>query len=99
MDETELRLDGNAAAGALRELFAVDITAAVGTCATCDTPGPLGAAHLYSDAMGAVLRCPACTAVVVRVVRTRDRVLLDPSGLRRLEIDDPPGATPAAASP
>ncbi len=91
MDDTELRLDGNAAAAALRELFAVDMTAAVGTCATCDTAGPLAAAHLYLDAPGAVLRCPACTAVVLRVVRTRERVLLDPSGLRRLEVEQPQG--------
>ena len=92
MDDTELRLDGNAAAGTLRELFAVDMTAVVGTCATCDTAGPLAAAQLYLDAPGAVLRCPACTAVVLRVVRTRERVLLDPSGLRRLEFADSSGA-------
>jgi hypothetical protein len=99
MDDNDLRLDGNAAAGALRELFAVDVTAAVGTCAACGTPAPLGSAHLYGDPMGAVFRCPTCTAVVMRVVRGRDRVLLDPSGLRCLEVEGPAGADPAKASP
>ena len=38
MDETELRLDGNAAAGLLAEVFAFEITAAELTCASCGAP-------------------------------------------------------------
>ena len=39
MQTEELRLDGNAAGGVLRELFAQDMTAALGTCAGCGTTG------------------------------------------------------------
>ena len=34
-EETGLPLDGNAAAGLLRELFALDVTAAEVTCGRC----------------------------------------------------------------
>ena len=33
----ELMLDGNAVAGLLQEVFAVEMTTAVGTCASCGT--------------------------------------------------------------
>jgi hypothetical protein len=36
----ELMLDGNAIAGLLQEVFAVQITTAVGTCVSCGTAGP-----------------------------------------------------------
>ena len=35
MDETQLRLDGNAAAGILREVFVHELSAARGECASC----------------------------------------------------------------
>jgi hypothetical protein len=35
MQAEEMRLDGNAAAGALRDVFARDITDAMATCAGC----------------------------------------------------------------
>ena len=43
MRTEEMRLDGNAAAGQLRDVFALDATAARATCATCNTTAPLGA--------------------------------------------------------
>ena len=55
MDAT--MLDGNAIAGLLQELFAVEITTAVGTCATCGASEPVGAVHAHRGA-GIVLRCP-----------------------------------------
>ena len=82
MDEDELRLDGNAAAGALGEVFALEITAAVGTCASCGATAEVGAVVVY--------RCPACTAVLLRLVRGPDRLWLDARGLSRLELR-PPG--------
>ena len=36
----ELMLDGNAVAGLLRELFAVEMTTATGTCGRCGAAGP-----------------------------------------------------------
>ena len=35
MDETQLRLDGNAAAGMLREIFVHEMSTARGACASC----------------------------------------------------------------
>ena len=60
------RLDGNAAAGGLGSLFAVDLTVASSRCASCGTTSMLGAHHLYADAPAMVLRCPSCTDVVLR---------------------------------
>jgi hypothetical protein len=57
-----LRLDGNAAAGVLREVFGSEMTTALGTCGSCGAVGPVGAVHLYVSA-GMVLRCPSCEAV------------------------------------
>jgi hypothetical protein len=39
-----MHLDGNAAAGLLAEVFTVEATTAVVTCAGCGASGPLGAA-------------------------------------------------------
>ena len=45
MDET--MLDGNAAAGDLQELFAVEVTQMVGVCDGCGRTGPLAEAHVF----------------------------------------------------
>jgi Family of unknown function (DUF6510) len=88
MDEAELRLDGNAAAGLLSELFASEMTAATGTCASCGAANVLGSSLLYSHAPGAVLRCPSCTAVLMCLVRFPDGgLVVDLSGLRRVRIN------------
>jgi Family of unknown function (DUF6510) len=81
----ELRLDGNAAAGELREVFAAEMTTAVGTCRSCGAVDAVGAVHLYVAA-GLVLRCPHCDAVLMRIVDTGTRVWLDMSGVRSLEL-------------
>jgi hypothetical protein len=36
-----------------------------------------------------VLRCPGCTGVLLRVVRTPDRTWLDMTGLRSLSVAGP----------
>ena len=81
------RLDGNAAGGALAELFTVDLTAARSRCASCGTTSTLGAHHLYSDAPALVLRCPTCTEVVLRFASRPDRLLLDLRGAQLLVVD------------
>lgn len=88
MDPDALRLDGNAAAGMLREVFVHEMTLAVGTCANCSAVNPLGRWHVYANAPGVVMRCPACEAVVLRVVHGVARYWLDMSGLRLLEIPE-----------
>jgi Family of unknown function (DUF6510) len=79
-----LRLDGNAAAGILSELFVPDLTAARATCAGCGTTRPVGALVVYAHGMGTVVRCPSCDAVVLCVTRTATQVWLDPTGVRRI---------------
>jgi hypothetical protein len=78
----ELRLDGNAAAGVLGELFAFEITTATMACAGCGRASPVGALPLYSHEMGAVLRCRACDQVLLVVTRSHDEWWLDLRGVR-----------------
>jgi predicted RNA-binding Zn-ribbon protein involved in translation (DUF1610 family) len=82
-----LMLDGNAAAGVLQELFAVEMTASVGTCDNCGTAGEVGRAHLYRGA-GLVFRCPSCTAILMTLVSAGGRTWIDLRGLRTLELRD-----------
>ena len=77
-------LDGNAAMGALSEMFAVDITAAEGQCAFCGASKHFADARLYMDAPGLVARCAACDHVLLRLVRGENRVFLDMRGLTYL---------------
>ncbi|HEY8526375.1 MAG TPA: DUF6510 family protein [Acidimicrobiales bacterium] len=89
--DTPTPLDGNAAAGALGELFAFDITAAVATCAACRDPRPVAELRAWLDAPGLVLRCASCDAAEVRLVRAGDRAWLDLRGIQALEIGLPAG--------
>jgi hypothetical protein len=87
LDDADLRLDGNAAAGLLSEVFAAEMTTASGTCASCGATYALGAVQLYAQAPGAVLRCPDCTAVLMCVVRFPDGgFMVDLTGLRRIRM-------------
>jgi Family of unknown function (DUF6510) len=52
-------LDGNAAAGELSMIFAVDITSAEGQCANCGAKRRFAEAHLYSH-------CPPASSLGVR---------------------------------
>ncbi len=80
------RLDGNALAGRLREVFAVDVTAATTRCAGCRRTGVVAELHVYAHAPGLVARCPACEQVVLRLVRGPDRAWLDLHGSVYLEV-------------
>jgi Zn finger protein HypA/HybF involved in hydrogenase expression len=89
MQIEEMRLDGNAIGGLLREIFTMEMTTAVGTCATCGAVNEVGRLHVYVHAPGTVVRCPACEAVLMRVVRGRGRYWIDLSGTRTLELAEP----------
>lgn len=80
-----LRLDGNAAAGILQEVFAVEVTTAIGTCDSCGASDAVGRAHVY-QAAGMVLRCPHCDAVLMRIVDGGTRLWIDLRGLRSLDV-------------
>jgi Family of unknown function (DUF6510) len=57
MTSDKQRLDGNAAGGVLRQIFAFEMMTAEVICAHCDAVGSLGAAVVYATAMGTILRC------------------------------------------
>jgi hypothetical protein len=88
MQTEEMRLDGNAAAGLLRELFVRDVTTAMATCRGCGNVGPVGGLLEYGHQMGIVLRCPACEGVVLRLVHAADALRLDASGMALLTLSD-----------
>jgi hypothetical protein len=80
-------LDGNAAAGELSEIFAMDVTAAEGQCANCGARRRFAEAHVYMEGPGVVARCPVCEHVLLRLVNTRQRVFLDVRGMTYLCLD------------
>ncbi|MBO4275106.1 DUF6510 family protein [Microbispora triticiradicis] len=79
-------LDGNALAGPLGEIFATDVSAAVGRCASCGLTGPVASLRVYGQAPGLVARCPGCEEVVLRLVRGPDAAWLDLRGTVTLRI-------------
>jgi len=90
MTTAEATLDGNAIGGLLLEVFGVELTAAMGTCASCGARGELARLRVYVRCPGIVGRCPGCDAVLVRIVEARDRRFVDLHGLRSLEVARPP---------
>jgi hypothetical protein len=80
-----LMLDGNAIAGRLRDVFAVEMTTALGTCAGCGATEPLGAVRVYCGA-GFVLRCPHCDNVLATLVECEADIRIALRGLRNLKI-------------
>jgi recombinational DNA repair protein (RecF pathway) len=81
----DLMLDGNAIAGLLQELFAADMTSALGTCARCGATEPVGASHVYRGA-GIVLRCPHCDNTLAAIVTDERRMWISFQGIRALEL-------------
>lgn len=82
-------IDGNALAGPLGEIFAVDPTAAVGQCASCGHTAPVATLRVYGVASALVARCAVCQEVVLRLVRGPQSAWLDLRGVSRLRIDLP----------
>jgi len=84
----ENKLDGNAAAGMLQAIFPFDMTLAQVTCTGCGTTNDIGATAAYMHGMGTIVRCPRCDNVLIRIVHTRGRHLLDMRGVRVLQIKE-----------
>ena len=79
------RLDGNAIAGVGFELFGREMTLATGVCRSCGNVALVAELHVYIGA-GFVARCPACEAVLLRIVEGRYRTWMDLGGLATLEM-------------
>ncbi len=82
-----LMLDGNAVAGRLAQIFGRDMTTAVTRCAGCTSDAQMGALMAFTQAPGVVLRCPACKAVIARIVQTSSAVYLDARGAAYVRIE------------
>ena len=86
MSDDNVPLDGNAAAGRLLDVFAVDMTAATVMCEGCGRESALALLALYGGAVGLVLRCPSCDAVNLRLSNTGRSIHLDLRGASRISI-------------
>jgi len=78
-------LDGNAIAGLLAELFGAEMTAVDRGCGACGVHSAVGAHRLYVGA-GAVLRCPACGDVALRIATLPDRHIVQLRGSWVLDV-------------
>ena len=84
MDD-QLRLDGNAAAGTLGEVFSFEVTTAEYACDGCGRAGMLGGAMVYEvRQLGTIVRCPSCENALIRLAHNRGRYLVDLRGTRYL---------------
>jgi hypothetical protein len=92
MSADALWLDGNAIAGLLEELFATEMTTVDRGCGACGAHSAVGAHRLYRGA-GAVLRCPVCGDVALRIAVLPDRHVVQMRGSFTLEVGgEPPRA-------
>jgi len=86
MSDDTNRVDGNAAAGIMSELFVPDMTAARMKCAGCGVTRMMGELMVYAHGMGTVMRCPDCDGVVMRLARTPTHVWVDATGATSIVI-------------
>lgn len=83
------RVDGNAAAGPLSEVFAVDLTAAVIVCRHCQARGPFAETVAEIDDDGCVIvLCRSCSRTLLTMVSGRGGRTLSCPGLASLELAD-----------
>jgi hypothetical protein len=76
----ELIADGNAIAGVLASVFGAEVTASEERCTHCGTVSLIGTLRVYMRGPGIVVRCPACTDVILRLVETPSGLRMDLSG-------------------
>ena len=86
MQDSDLRLDGNAAGGLLNEIFPFEMTTAEATCGGCGMMKPIGALMLYRHGMGSILRCSGCDTALIRITHIRGSYRLDLTGITLLRI-------------
>ena len=80
-----LMLDGNAVAGLLQEVFAVEMTTAIETCKACGANDQVGALRVFRGA-GIVMRCPRCDNALVTIVEDGPHVWIGFAGVRTLQV-------------
>ena len=75
-------LDGNAVAGTLSEIYGDDMTTVLAECGGCGKVDHIGGLIAYVHAPGIVLRCTACSTILLRIVQTPKRTHVDVRGKR-----------------
>jgi hypothetical protein len=78
--------DGNALAGPLSEVFLPEVTAAVARCGGCGAEVEVARLVVHGPEPGLTGRCPGCSDVMLRLVRTPDAVWLSLSGTASLRV-------------
>ena len=73
-------LDGSALAGTLSEVYTFEATRAVVRCGSCGHTDVLARTTVHLSAMGGVVRCATCAAVLLVVVERPDGVRVSASG-------------------
>ncbi len=80
-----LMLDGNAVAGLLQEVFAVEMTTAIATCGACGAADAVGATRVFRGA-GIVMRCRHCDNALMTIVKNEARVWIGFAGVRTVQV-------------
>ncbi|HTK05738.1 MAG TPA: DUF6510 family protein [Ktedonobacteraceae bacterium] len=83
----ENKLDGNAAGGILQEIFPLEMTSVLTTCARCGATKVVAELAVYIHGMGMVVRCPSCDNVLIHVARIKGYYSLDTQGVYMQPID------------
>lgn len=73
-------VDGNAAAGILSSVFVLEPTRAEIVCACCGKAAAVAEQRAFAMEMGAILRCPACGSVTLRIAETPHGRFIDLRG-------------------
>ena len=84
-----LMLDGNALAGLLQSIFGAEMTTNPAECANCGNISQMGGLLAFTQAPGAVLRCPACEEVMLTIVETPTAIYLDARGAAYVKLARP----------
>jgi len=77
-------VDGNAIGGLLIDVFGTEMTAATSACASCGDSRPVAELVVYQQAPGTVVRCRACGSILMVLIRHKDAIGVDVSGLASL---------------
>jgi Family of unknown function (DUF6510) len=86
MDDVATRVDGNALAGELSEVFSQEMTVARVACGGCGAVEQLGADHAYMQAPGMVLRCCHCDNVLLVMVRAGKHLRVSFAGTKWIDL-------------
>jgi hypothetical protein len=82
----EAWVDGNAAGGILASAFSQDATRARIICGCCGQGAAVAEQRAFALEMGAVLRCPTCAGITLRVAVTPHGVFIDARGVELVHL-------------